>query len=191
VASLNKCPAIPPGVQRVFIGIPVDIQAQQNINGLLRPLKESRGDIRWVPEINRHMTLAFLGDIQVTDVGILMGLFDETYQQEKHFRYTFSMLTRFPGSTGRIIALTGDPDRSLDNLFQNTLRFLQSNKQSMDRREFRSHVTLGRLKRAKQVKTNFDQQTNIHLEIRRIVLYQSTLTDSGPIYSVLKDTKLG
>jgi 2'-5' RNA ligase len=136
------------------------------------------------------MTLAFLGNVPVAEVDILIGLFDEAYRQEKHFRYTFSMLTRFPGPTGRIIALTGEPDRSLDNLFQITVGFLQSNRQSIDRREFRSHMTLGRLKRPKQVKTTFDQPTNIHLEIGRIVLYQSTLEDSGPIYSVLKETKL-
>jgi len=178
-------------MQRVFIGIPVDIRAQQHINGLLRPLKESRGDIRWVPEINRHLTLAFLGDVPVAEVDILMGLFDETYGKERQFSYSLSMLTRFPKSTGRIIALTGESDRSLDNLFKITLKLLQNNKQSTDPREFRSHVTVGRLKRPKQVKTAFDQRTNIHLEIGRIVLYQSTLTESGPIYSVLKDTKLG
>lgn len=177
-------------MQRVFIGIPVDIQAQQHINRILMPLRKSRGDIRWVPEINRHLTLAFLGDVPVAEVGTLIDLFDETYQQEQHFRYTLSMLTRFPGPTGRIIALTGEPGRSMDNLFQITLRFLQSKKHKTDPREFRSHVTLGRLKRAKQVKVGFDQQTNIHLEIGRIVLYQSTLTDSGPIYSVLKETEL-
>ena len=177
-------------MQRVFIGIPVDIRAQQHINDLLRPLKKSRGDIRWVPEINRHLTLAFLGNVPVAEVDILMGLFDETYGQEKYFPYKLSMLTRFPGLTGRIIALTGEPDRSMDNLFQITSRFLQSNRQSIDRREFRSHVTVGRLKRAKQVKTTFDRQTKIHLEIGRIVLYQSTLTESGPIYSVLKETQL-
>jgi 2'-5' RNA ligase len=177
-------------MQRVFIGIPVDIQAQQHINVLLRPLKESWRDIRWVPEINRHMTLAFLGNVPVAEIGILIGLFDETYGKEKHFCHSLSMLTRFPEHTGRIIALTGDPDRSLDNLFQITLKFLQNNKQSIDRREFRSHVTVGRLKRAKQIKMTFDQQTDIHLEIGRIVLYQSTLTESGPIYSVLKETQL-
>ncbi|MCP4049015.1 MAG: RNA 2',3'-cyclic phosphodiesterase [Gammaproteobacteria bacterium] len=177
-------------MQRVFIGIPVDIQAQQEINGLLRPLQESRGDIRWVPEFNRHLTLAFLGDVAVAEVDILIGLFDETYRQEKHFPYKLSMLTRFPGPAGRIIALTGEPDKSLDNLFQITLRVLQSGKQSIDPREFRSHVTLGRLKRAKQVKTTFDRQTNIHLEVASIVLYQSTLTEAGPIYTVLKKTEL-
>jgi 2'-5' RNA ligase len=30
---------IPPGMQRVFIGIPVDKQSQQRINELLRPIK--------------------------------------------------------------------------------------------------------------------------------------------------------
>jgi 2'-5' RNA ligase len=179
-----------PDMQRVFIGIPVDIQAQQHINNLLRPLKGSRGDIRWVPEINRHITLAFLGNVPVAEVDILMGLFDETYRQEKHFRYRLSMLTRFPESTSRIIALTGEPDRPLDNLFQITLKVLPGNGQRTEPRAFRPHLTLGRLKRAKQVKTTFDQQTDIHVAIGKVVLYQSTLTESGPIYSALKETQL-
>jgi 2'-5' RNA ligase len=177
-------------MQRVFIGIPVDTRAQQLINDLLRPLKELRGDIRWVPEINRHLTLAFLGNVPAAEVDILMGLFDKTYRQERQFRYKLSLLTRFPEPTGRIIALTGGPDRSLDHLFQITLKILLSNGQRADPRAFRPHLTLGRLKRAKQVKTTFDQQTGTHLEIARVVLYQSTLTESGPIYSVLKETKL-
>ena len=177
-------------MQRVFIGIPVDTRAQQHINGLLRPLKESRGDIRWVPEINRHMTLAFLGNVPEVEVDILTGLFDQTYRQARHFRYKFSMLTRFPEPTGRIIALTGGPVRSLDNLIQITLKALQSNGQRTDPRGYRPHLTLGRLKKAKHLKTTFEQKINIDLEVAKVTLYQSTLTESGPIYSILKETKL-
>jgi len=187
---LNRGPAILPGMQRIFIGVPVDRQAQRHINELLRPLKELGRDIRWVPENNRHLTLAFLGNVPVSEVDILVGLFDETYWQEKHFRFKLTRLTRFPESTSTIIALTGEPGRTMDNLLQITLRLLQSNDQRIDRKEFLPHVTVARLKRAKQLKTTFDQQTNIYLDIAKITLYQSTLTECGPVYSVLKETKL-
>jgi len=182
--------AIPPGMQRVFIGIPVDKRSQQHINGLLKPIKDSRRDIRWVAENNRHLTLAFLGNRTISEVNGVLRLFDETYQQESHFQYRLSRLTRFPDPAGRIIALINEPTGPMDHLFQITLKLLQRNKLEFDRKKFRPHITLGRIRKPKNVKTTIDQSTNIRLDITKITLYQSTLTDSGSIYSALKETQL-
>jgi len=181
---------IPPGTQRVFIGIPIDKQSQQHINELLKPIKDSRRDIRWVPENNRHLTLAFLGDRPNSEVENLTRLFDESYQQERCFQYRLSTLERFPDSTGRIIALTNEPTEPLDKLFQITSKLLQRNEIEFDRKKFRPHVTLGRIRRPKHVKKTFDQQININLDITKITFYQSRITEFGSIYSSLKETNL-
>jgi 2'-5' RNA ligase len=131
-----------------------------------------------------------LGNIANSTVEKLLGLFDETYQRETHFQYMLTRLTRFPGPAGRIIALINGPDRPLDRLFQNTLKLLQHNNLELDRKAFRPHLTLGRIKRPKHAKTIFDQQTNICLNISKIRLYQSTITESGSIYTSLKETQL-
>jgi len=181
---------IPPGTQRVFIGIPIDNQSQQHINELLKPIKDSRQDIRWVPENNRHLTLAFLGNRPIFEVDNLIRLFDESYQQETRFQYRLSTLERFPEPTGRIIALTNEPTKPLDNLFQITLKLLQRNEIEFSRKKFRPHLTLGRIKRPKHVKKTFDRQINIKLDITKITLYQSTLSESGSIYLPLKEIQL-
>ena len=177
-------------LQRVFIGIPVDAWSQQQINKLLEPVKNSRHDLRWVPENNRHMTLAFLGDIETSVVENLVRLFDEVYRREACFKYRLAMLTRFPNSSGRIIALTGEPTDPLDHLYQITLDFLSGNKVEFDRKRFRPHVTLGRIKKAKQVKTNFDKQIGITLDINRVRFYRSTLSQGGSVYQVMSETEL-
>ena len=41
----------------------------------------------------------------------------------------------------------------------------------------------------KRLKTVFDQAINIELDMSSITLYQSTLTKSGSIYSVLTETR--
>jgi 2'-5' RNA ligase len=187
---MNSNHWIPPGTQRVFIGIPIDKQSQQHINELLKPIKNSRRDIRWVPENNRHLTLAFLGDRPISEVKNLIQLFDESYQQETRFQFRLSTLERFPNSMGRIIALTNEPSEPLGNLFQITLKLLQRNEIEFDRKKFRPHVTLGRIRRPKHVKKTFDRQINIKVDITRIRLFQSTFTDSGSIYSALKETLL-
>ncbi len=188
---MNSPWSIPPGTQRVFIGIPVNHQFQQHVNLLLKPIKDSRQDIRWVVEKNRHLTLAFLGNRPKTEVENLLGLFDETYKGGTHFQYRFSKLTRFPDSAGRIIALTGKPGVQLDHLFQLTRQLLQKNGFEFERKTFRPHVTLGRIKRAKQVKTIIDQPINITLDISKIRLFKSTLTESGSVYSALREVHLG
>ena len=177
-------------MQRIFIGIPVDARAQHHINCLLKPLKESHPDLRWVPENNRHLTLAFLGDVPLSTVENLVDLLDETYRGKKCSRLSLTRLTRFPEPNSKIIALTGEPDRSLDRLLYATSRLLQSNDQPEDPREFLPHVTLARFGRKKGAKIAVDQPVNIKLEVTDIRLYQSVLTESGPIYSVLKESKL-
>jgi len=177
-------------LQRVFIGIPVDARSQQQINKLLEPVKNSPHDLRWVPENNRHLTLAFLGDMEVSVVEKLVSSFDDVYRREACFKYRLSLLTRFPNSSGRIIALTGEPADPLDHIYQITLDFLSANKVEFDRKRFRPHVTLGRIKKAKQVKTNFDKQTGITMDINRVRFYRSTLSQAGAIYQVLSEIEL-
>lgn len=177
-------------MQRVFIGIPVDQQAQRHINRLLVPIQNSRQDIRWVAENNRHLTLAFLGNKPINDVENLVGLLDEAYQQEACFQYSLSTLTRFPDAAARIIAVTGIPTAPLDNLFQLTLKLLQRSKLEFDQKKFRPHITLARIRKPRHVKTTIYQQINIKLDITKIILFQSTLTESGSVYSTLKDIQL-
>jgi len=178
-------------VQRVFIGIPVDTLAQQQINGLLTPQKNSNPGIRWVPEHNRHLTLAFLGKQPAGVIEYLFRSMDLAYQQETAFKTGYSTLGRFPSSSGNIIALVYQPDESLARLFQLTQEILTENRLGFDHRPLRPHITLGRISKPANLKNTFNQSTNIRLQVDRIVLYQSTLTDAGSIYLALKETELG
>jgi len=181
---------IPTGLQRVFIGIPVDKHSQKHIDSLLKPIKNLSQDIRWIPGNNRHLTLAFLGDKPISEIELLLRQFDETYRYEARFQYSLSTLTRFPNSRGRIIALAGALTGPLDNLFQITRRLLQINDFEFDQKKFRPHITLARIRHPKRLKTTFDQSIDIRLDITNVTLYQSTLTENGSIYSPLKKTCL-
>ena len=181
---------VPTGTQRVFIGIPVDGKSQLRINSLVKPHKISHPGIRWVAENNRHLTLAFLGNKPIDVVEKLVGLFDETYTGETQFQYKLSTLTRFPDPMGRIIALSNEPDVKLHNLYQLTLALLERNGVGFDRKEFRPHITLARIRHAKQVDTTFYEQTDIKLDITKLTFFQSVLTESGVNYRPLKETLL-
>ena len=176
-------------MHRIFIGIPVDLQTRQQINALLDPIRKLPLEVRWVPHNNWHLTLAFLGNISMASVKNLMDSFDATYQHLGRFQFSLTRLARFPGPAGKIIALVNEPDDSLNNIFQATRTMLQNNQLESDRKAFRPHLTLGRIRKAKEVKINLDQAADIELYISKITLYQSTMTDSGSIYTSLKETE--
>ncbi len=178
-------------MQRVFIGIPVDNPAQQQINELLSPVVKSHKGIRWVPEQNRHLTLSFLGDITAGVIGKLVHSMAQAYQGVPGFQTGYATLCRFPGSSGNIVALVLKADDQLASLSRITQQLLSENGLVPERSRFRPHVTLGRIRDASLFKTKFNQQTNINLKVNKITLYQSTLTQTGSIYLALKQIELG
>lgn len=179
-----------PVTQRIFIGVPVDGRAQNHIDRLLKPLMKLHPQLRWVPEHNRHLTLAFLGDVPAFLVHQLIELFDETYGREASFQFPMTRLAPFPKPDSGIIALTGEVDRPLEKLFRITARLLRGIGQEVDTREFLPHVTLARLGKKKRTRLTLDQPVDVVLDVGKVRLYRSTLTESGPIYTVLKETRL-
>lgn len=177
-------------MHRVFIGIPVENPAQQQINKILDPIKESVKGVRWVPEHNRHLTLAFLGNRPASVIEGLTRKMGQAYQQETSFEIGSSHLGRFPGSSGNIMALVFKVDERLAHLFQVTQEFLVENGFDHTRTQFRPHITLGRIRRTSRLKTSINKQTNIKLQVGKITFYQSTLTQAGSIYLALKETAL-
>lgn len=177
-------------MHRVFIGVPVNRTAQRQIDELLNPIKSAHRDIRWVPEHNRHLTLAFLGNRPAGVVENIIQSMDQVYQQENVFQTGLSNLRRFPGSSGNILALVFKVDAHLAHLYQVTQELLVANGFEFSRTQFRPHITLGRFRRTPQLKSTLNQQTNISLQVGKITFYQSTLTQAGSICLALKETGL-
>jgi len=178
-------------MQRVFIGIPVDQTAQQKINRLLNPFIRSSQGISWVPEENRHLTLAFLGDRHAREIENLVRSMDKAYLRESPFQTSPATLSRFPDPAGNIIALLVEADARIARLFQITLDFLAEAGIEADHKPFRPHVTLARIRKALRPDMEFSQATDISLLVGKIRLYRSTPTATGPVYHTLKETGLG
>jgi len=144
-----------------------------------------------VPERNRHLTLAFLGNVPARVIKNLICSMDKAYRLETSFQTPFSTLRRFPKPTGNIFVLDTEAATRLAFLFQITQEVLAENGLVSDNNPFRPHITLGRIKKASNLKNKFKQTVNINLQVDKITLYQSTLTETGSIYLPLKDTELG
>lgn len=176
--------------QRIFVGIPIGAPGQRAIEQLLDPLKPHSRNLRWVPANNRHLTLAFLGDIPASEFEPLLLRFNSAYQQYTPFRYCLSALERFPNTRGRIIALTGEASEPLHSIAMATRDMLQDCGLEFERKKFRPHVTLARIRNPKHPFNSIDRKVQVDIDVERIVVYRSTLTNTGSIYTVLQEAKL-
>jgi 2'-5' RNA ligase len=177
--------SITDGPQRIFIGVPLDNDAQVAVDSLLGPLSAQGQNLRLVPAEKRHLTLAFLGNIPGSDAELLAAYFDEAYRLAGRFQYQFSALQRFPNARGRVVALTGAPSETLHHLFELTTDMLKSLALSYDTKKFRPHVTLARLRNPRLTGFAINEKVNVGLDVSRVVLYRSTLTNTGSMYQFL------
>ncbi|MCW8925477.1 MAG: hypothetical protein OQJ84_04405, partial [Xanthomonadales bacterium] len=89
-------------------------------------------------------------------------------------------------NSGRIIALTGEASEPLHELAIATRDMLTKRGLEFEHKKFRPHVTLARIRNPRQPVMKIDQRVNCGMEIKRVVLYRSTLTQSGSTYTVLR-----
>lgn len=183
---------------RAFIAVEIDPPNKQKLSELISLLKKTDTDVKWVNENQMHLTLKFLGDIEETKVGGVSRALESIIKDFKKFTISFSKIGAFPNiNKPRVIWIGIDEGKD-------TLKLLADKIDSelgkigfeKEKREFKSHLTLGRVRSIKNIseladliqKTDFQSQDKI--KISSLILFQSTLTPKGAIYAPLAEIRL-
>jgi len=175
--------------KRLFIGVPMDEHCQQQINAAVLLLRDDK-NIRWIAAHNRHLTLTFLGATRDADLLALQKSFAETYTTVIPFDFVLTQLTRFPDVRGHIFAAVNEVSPELLQLYQRTRSLLDRCHIPFEEREYRPHITLGRIRSQRQLHVHFDQRIAFTLHIDRVCLYESVATQDSREYQVLAQIPL-
>jgi len=173
---------------RCFLGVGLDETTLKRIEMALRPLQSApwARRVRWVLPHNWHMTLAFLGDQSLDWLDGLRAPLDASLLELKlqPFDVRGQWITGFPDAKSRIVALTFQASPALLTLKSTLDSVLLQQAFTLEKRRFRPHVTLGRVKRDQQV--HFDPAIcEVLLPVTALTLYQSILTAQGSEYHPL------
>jgi len=180
-------------MRRIFIAIKV--VPEETLINMISNLKSGLIDdaIKWTSIDNIHVTLVFLGDTEdyITDKIRLM-LYEECTGYGK-FNIHLKGCGIFRSMSDPRILWTGvqDSDKlmSLNVTLQNGLKQLGIR---LEDRPYNPHLTLGRIKHLKDInilKSLVEKFHNSEIQVvpvNEIILYESILLQSGPVYNPIE-----
>ena len=148
--------------------------------------------IKWTEPSNIHITLVFLGDTEESKIREIDTSLSEVCQHFKNFELILEGSGVFRSFNDPRVLWTG---------IQRSEEMIRLNKQinsnliaagfKLDVRPYNPHLTLGRLKRIRDISLLEDQvRQYAGMEVQRItvsqiILYESILRQEGPLYKPL------
>lgn len=168
---------------RLFIAIPIDPVCQQQLDALLLPLQAPLASLRWQTRRNRHLTLAFLGQLPAAQAECVLQAMPLAVAP---FELVLTALERFPTANGRIFAATAPASPPLLALQQQVAAVLaQCGIRCEDKGQpFLPHVTLARLPAACRAEVP-RLPVRVPLQVQGAHLYVSEQVDGQRVYRVL------
>lgn len=182
---------------RLFIAVELSAQIQQNLATLSETLKKDLGsEVKWVEPHQIHLTLKFLGDTPSTLLPRLKQTLNLSARNQSGFQLEARGTGVFPNVRqprvlwagislpAELVVLQKEIDKQLVPLGYPS-----------DKHPFSPHLTLGRISENANseavkllLKRLQDSSTGTFgsVSIRKVTLFQSTLTPKGPIYTPLE-----
>lgn len=154
---------------------------------------------RWQPTENLHLTLAFLGQVPEEDVVACADRLSELAAGARPFGLASYRLGAFPSARRPSVLWLGvraDPAAALGELQRDVATSYRQLHD--DRKPFRPHLTLGRVKdlgatpRAELATTLTELPPDtVRWTVREVVLFESRLAPAGAVHTPIRTGTLG
>ena len=182
---------------RAFIAVELPPEVKKNIAGLVGDLKRIDAPVKWVEPENLHITLKFLGEVEESKIEKLIALVSSAVAGTGSFNVKFEGIGKYP----RVIWVgTGQGAEELCKIASAVEKNLAKAGYQKEEREFKPHITIGRVKDQSQGEKGVDELKEKIRSLKdpkfgagmvdRILVMQSTLTPNGPIYEKIKEVSL-
>jgi len=182
---------------RAFIAIDLPENIKNTLGEIQGRLKSGLDPISWVKPQNLHLTLKFLGEISEEQMASTDQIITAQAKITAAFKIKLDDLGVFPNlHQARILWIGAKLCPPVIQLAANLENKIAALGIAKEERTFTSHITLGRIKSripAQNLEKKFSAIKNekifadLEFTARGLALFQSTLRESGPVYTVLKE----
>jgi 2'-5' RNA ligase len=184
---------------RSFLAIELPGTIQKKIEEVQGDLKSSHADVRWVSSEKIHLTLKFLGNIEESRIESIVKSIEEPIHTTSAFHLSVRGMGAFPHFKNPRVIWMGlvDGEKVLTSFQKQLETSLEKIGFQAEDRPFQPHLTLGRAKSSRGRDEligrmeKYREEEFGDFQVERLILFKSDLTPSGPIYTPLRDIKLG
>ena len=183
--------------KRTFIAIPIGEEMRQLIRTLYSEIPELRENIRLVPAENVHLTLKFLGDTDETQIPVISAAITKAVADISRFQFICDKSGVFPNQRNPRVLWLGISDgaEQVCRLAQRIETALEEIGFPPENRDFKAHLTIGRLKDPRRKITGLEHFLNYEINptiipVENVIFYESNLTSGGAIYTRLSVVQL-
>jgi 2'-5' RNA ligase len=184
---------------RSFLAIELPKPILRKIEEVQGDLRSTHADVRWVNPEKIHLTLKFFGNIEESRIDPIFKSIEEPIRNTLPFSLKVQGVGAFPNlKNPRVIWMGLVDGREILVSFQKQIetQFEEIGFQSEDR-PFHPHLTLGRMKSSRgkeelvgRMERHKEEEFG-DLQVERMVLFKSDLKPTGPIYTPLRELRLG
>jgi len=179
---------------RVFVAIDIDDEIKNKIFEIQQEFKKINCNIKYVEKQNLHITLKFIGEVDITKKEIIKETLSRSLIEEKKFSININSLGCFPNLSGPRILWVGIEEGKKELVFlsekiDNELSRINIKKET---KKFDPHITIGRIKSNYKISVLKEKIKELSIknfgsfEVGSIVLYESILKSTGPYYNRLE-----
>ena len=182
---------------RTFIALELSEPLKEGILALGEGLRERGVRAGWIKPEAMHLTLKFLGDVEESALSGLFGAVRRAAAGVHPFRFDTRVLGAFPSPRRpRVIWVGVEPVDELFDLEEVLERELRDLGFPRERRPFRPHITIGRIRdpgASGDITRALADLAGLQetVEVWEVRVMKSTLKSSGAIHEVLEALPLG
>ena len=182
---------------RTFVAIDLDAGLKRSLEDLVRKLRRSGADVRWIDSRGMHLTLKFLGEVAPEALPAVIQAVREAVSGQARFPLVLRGTGTFPeGRSPRVLWMGAAEEPSLMGL-QKAVEFaLEPQGYPAEARPFHPHLTLGRVKGRARVGDAVAElakhagETFGEMTAAKVTLFESVLKPQGAEYKVVAEFEL-
>ena len=184
---------------RSFLAIELPKPILRKIEEVQGDLKSTHADVRWVNPEKIHLTLKFFGNIEELRIDPIFKSIEEPARNTLSFSLAVRGVGAFPSlKNPRVIWMGLVEGKEVLASFQKQIESqLEKIGFQPEDRPFHPHLTFGRMKSSRG-KEDLGGRMEKHKEeefgdftVAKVVLFKSELRPTGPIYTPLRELRLG
>ena len=173
---------------RVFLALEISPTVKEYLQGIIKIMASRITGVRWVKSEGQHITLKFFGELDEAMVENIRTRLLSIEDKFEPFEATIKGIDAFPNKRrARVIVVTLEKGVDIAKAIFNDIEVaLLPLGFEGEKRDYTPHITLGRRKEQSPIlERDIPDLNGMGFIVDRLVMFRSTLTPQGAIYSPL------